>query len=411
MPLPAALAQLVNDPTFWMHYCHECNADDWGPARHPLYGRLQAEPVEITVAPGKSLRLTISEDTEHNTFYPLTIALDLIHPKLVEPVRVTSRASMGNWDGLRWEEVDLLGRCVALADPTIPHPGVIVALLSPLTPLAKNDDAEAVRPLLEAAWQPLDMPAWRTNWRIDQRDAREAEFEWKYAKQQGWTASQEMHGAWLTKRVLLSSRKSTNQTFPFSVLADYFDAAKKCYANARDPRWDQWNQGAVRDIAQRIFDDRDLTSAPVLADALEDAGETNDAIIDALRDISNQARQCCMVELIADVPRGAFLKRYFGKPWVPAKKGCWLIIASPATHTQPVVEALNGQLAMTQQGVLRGSTGASIGDPSTDRIYLDLICDLDSGLAMVSAILRQLNAPPETRIETYDPDHRFLPWQ
>ena len=45
-----------------------------------------------------------------------------------------------------------------------------------------------------------------------------------------------------------------------------------------------WNDGAVRKIAQLIYDDRAFDRLPLLADALEDAGCTDAAILAHCRD-------------------------------------------------------------------------------------------------------------------------------
>src|SRR5262249_19697164 len=48
---------------------------------------------------------------------------------------------------------------------------------------------------------------------------------------------------------------------------------------AMNPSWLIWHDGLLASIAQRIYDNRDFTDMPVLADALEEAGCTNQDIL------------------------------------------------------------------------------------------------------------------------------------
>ena len=49
--------------------------------------------------------------------------------------------------------------------------------------------------------------------------------------------------------------------------------------SASEPSWLAWNDGAIRKMAQLIYDDRAFDRLPLLADALEDAGCTDAAIL------------------------------------------------------------------------------------------------------------------------------------
>lgn len=51
------------------------------------------------------------------------------------------------------------------------------------------------------------------------------------------------------------------------------------------PNWLTWQQGTVPSIAQRIYDDEDFGALPILADALEEAGCAEKAILDHLRGV------------------------------------------------------------------------------------------------------------------------------
>jgi hypothetical protein len=50
-----------------------------------------------------------------------------------------------------------------------------------------------------------------------------------------------------------------------------------------DPAWLAWNNGTVRHLAQRIRETGETVLLPVLADALEEAGCTDAALLDHCR--------------------------------------------------------------------------------------------------------------------------------
>ncbi len=65
-----------------------------------------------------------------------------------------------------------------------------------------------------------------------------------------------------------------------------------------DPAWLGWNDSAIRKIAQTIYDTRAFDRLPVLADALEDAGCTDAAILAHCRERGEHVRGCWVVDLL-----------------------------------------------------------------------------------------------------------------
>ncbi len=59
-----------------------------------------------------------------------------------------------------------------------------------------------------------------------------------------------------------------------------------------------WNDGAVRKMAQVIYDDRAFDRLPLLADALEDAGCDTQEILDHCRSNGEHVRGCWVVDLL-----------------------------------------------------------------------------------------------------------------
>jgi hypothetical protein len=67
---------------------------------------------------------------------------------------------------------------------------------------------------------------------------------------------------------------------------------------AINPAWLAWNDGTVQKIAQAIYDERDFDRMPILADALEEAGCTNQDILDHCRSGGEHVRGCWVIDLV-----------------------------------------------------------------------------------------------------------------
>jgi hypothetical protein len=67
---------------------------------------------------------------------------------------------------------------------------------------------------------------------------------------------------------------------------------------AVEPEWLAWNGGAVVQLAQGIYDERRFQDLPVLADALEEAGCTEAAILEHCRQPGEHVRGCWVVDLL-----------------------------------------------------------------------------------------------------------------
>jgi hypothetical protein len=64
------------------------------------------------------------------------------------------------------------------------------------------------------------------------------------------------------------------------------------------PAWLTWNHGTVPAIARHIYEDRAFHDLPILADALEDAGCTDAAILGHCRGPGEHVRGCWVVDLL-----------------------------------------------------------------------------------------------------------------
>jgi hypothetical protein len=67
-----------------------------------------------------------------------------------------------------------------------------------------------------------------------------------------------------------------------------------------DPTWLVWNGGTVPALAERIYNERDWASLPVLADALEDAGCSSPEILIHCRGPGPHARGCWVLDLLLE---------------------------------------------------------------------------------------------------------------
>jgi hypothetical protein len=65
-----------------------------------------------------------------------------------------------------------------------------------------------------------------------------------------------------------------------------------------DPTWLTWHDGLLVSMAQRMYDSRDFSDMPVLADALEEAGCTDPDILAHCRGPGPYIRGCWVVDLL-----------------------------------------------------------------------------------------------------------------
>jgi hypothetical protein len=69
-----------------------------------------------------------------------------------------------------------------------------------------------------------------------------------------------------------------------------------------DPAWLEWNNRTVPRITERIYQKRRFADMPVLADALEDAGCTDAAILSHCREPREHVRGCWVLDLLRAEP-------------------------------------------------------------------------------------------------------------
>ena len=67
---------------------------------------------------------------------------------------------------------------------------------------------------------------------------------------------------------------------------------------AIDPAWLLWNHGAVKHIAEQISTSGNFTDMPILADALEDAGCTDEELLRHCRVGSGHVSGCWALDAV-----------------------------------------------------------------------------------------------------------------
>jgi hypothetical protein len=65
-----------------------------------------------------------------------------------------------------------------------------------------------------------------------------------------------------------------------------------------NPSWTTWHDGLLVSMAQKMYDSRDFSDMPILADALEDAGCTNQDILAHCRSGGEHVRGCWVLDAL-----------------------------------------------------------------------------------------------------------------
>ena len=80
------------------------------------------------------------------------------------------------------------------------------------------------------------------------------------------------------------------------MLRDIF--VNPCRPATLNPAWLTWHDGLLVSMAQKMYESRDFSDMPVLADALEEAGCTNPDILDHCRSGGEHVRGCWVVDAL-----------------------------------------------------------------------------------------------------------------
>jgi hypothetical protein len=407
MSLPEPVLRHTATPGFWADYLFEKGRP------RAAYPELGEAPIELPVCPGYRLTLRLGRH---------------LHPRLeLVPPRPDGPASIGYdadiWgdsrpDALRWEELDLIGRCLALNDPSLPHPGLAVLLLNRLTPVCLDTDADAVFPLLESAWRLLGAAPQGLEERVECNDRRHAGLAWAEIEHV-WALTQNAGAARLAGYHCSSLRSAGSPGFPFRQWAAFLEAAERHYASAACSSWLTANGGAAGMMARATAEAGGPDGAAVLADALEEAGCEHATVLDACRS-GDPARFGWVVELLLGLPRGSVLRRLFGP--TPHVRRTWHRFTiywpesagrSPLSPATGVAIAEEIEKALRAGGLVgRAGLDGTCGD-GTHTAQLILTArvrdERERGIEVIRSALLALDAPAGLRWQQDAPERRQVP--
>ncbi|MDP9798513.1 hypothetical protein J2S43_007025 [Catenuloplanes nepalensis] len=325
MPVPDALRALAGRSSFWAEWFFDSESEEGGSERPGLL-------VTLPVANGYRLHLDLDFARPHHLL------------ELAAPGFGVQEGVMLGWDApddghphvLRWPELDLIGRVIAMDDPSLTHPGLVVALLSRFTPVTLADDVPVARALFTAAfralrpspveagpeqepipffaesrWWPAPVdPEALTDTEIDRlltgHDGRRAGLDWDHHEALGWLATQRAERNELGFPIK-SLRTGTEHTFPFSGLAGLLTSARtRLTSEVYGAPW--CTTAAVVPLARRMVHAGDLSSVPALVEALEAAGCDHPAVLDALTEPLVPAEAAWVIEEMAGAAPGTLLR-------------------------------------------------------------------------------------------------------
>ncbi|BFU47994.1 hypothetical protein KRMM14A1004_62310 [Krasilnikovia sp. MM14-A1004] len=361
MPVSEALRRLSEDPGFWTGAPspppHPDAVSGPPPSVGPRHGGPRAGDAAAVPHPAE-MRVSLPVTAG----YALVLDIDLVAGERTLGLRVpaSSEPIQLGWMGpgrpypaaLRWWELDLCARVIALEDPTLPHPGLVVALLSPFAPATPDDDPAEIAAVRAAAYRALrrDMPPAGPNTAGPNTaglhtaalnaagpDAAgpgtagpgtagpgtagpgsagpEQEPLPLFADDRWWPRPQpapsprvldEATVAALAAPADVHLEVRAGRRFPRDELADLVRRAtarltghprEDCYATARP-------------LARHIAGSGDLRPVPRLLATLTEAGCDHPTVLDALSEPLVPLEACWMVETLAGVAPGSLLRRH-----------------------------------------------------------------------------------------------------
>lgn len=316
--------------------------------------------------------------------------------------------------------MDLFGRCLALNDPTLPHPGLPVLLLNRFAPLCLDTDVDAAFPLIEAAWRTLGLfTGQQLEEVIERYDRRHAEFTWRQ-EPVGWVLGQTEGAEERTGWTCYTLRQAENDDFPFQQWGEFVVAAERHYASAADPAWLSRNHGTAGNLAWSLAQNGDPDGAAVLADALQEAGCDHPTILGACRS-RDPAQFGWVLELLLGEPRGAVLRRILGP--TPRRRRTWyrFRIDWPELPRQPrgtvyagvgVARAITDALRahnLVGSAALIGSMSDGGGQWRTSSLSVSVRDDLERGIEVIRAALLAHEPPVGVAWRQDTPERRQIP--
>lgn len=296
MPISEVVRELSRDPGFWAGFLTGGDPAPAGPGGEAR--------VSLPVADGYGLVLDLDLSTgEH--------ALGLRQPAATEPVHLAGTGpGRGSPEVLRWSEVDLIGRVLAVDDPTLPHPGLPVALLSRFAPVTDADEPATARALLATAYRSL-----RREVRTVPAVVAEQEPLPMFAEPRWWPQPTQPCDRVISDRDIAgylaapatATPARAGPRFPTIGLAGLIRGARNRLGRIRQADW--YDGTRALPVARRICVTGDLSAVPALATLLEGDGCDHPTVLDALTGPVVPVEAAWVVETLAGVEPGTLLHR------------------------------------------------------------------------------------------------------
>jgi hypothetical protein len=291
MPVSEVLRLLSQDPAFWTG--GTIGIEDFPERLH----------ISFPVVGGYSLVLDI--DLAAGDRY-----LGLRRPASSEPVQLGWAPADGPYPAaLQWWELESFARVIALEDPMLPHPGLVMALLSPFAPAGADDDPAEIAAVREAAYRSLRREVPETT----PRGPEQAPLP-LFADERWWPVPpvpspqvlDEAAIAALSAPAEARLQVRTASRFPHEDLSDLVRRASAVLTLL--PHHEAY--AGTRPLARRIADSGDLAGVPALLGALTEAGCDHPTVLDALSEPLVALEACWMVETLAGAQPGTLLRHH-----------------------------------------------------------------------------------------------------
>ncbi|GAA3247647.1 hypothetical protein ACFO1B_38805 [Dactylosporangium siamense] len=366
MPLPTELRTRLEDPDFWRAYCFDVGADD--AADEDEEPDVEVVPLGAVFPVGGGYALVLDFDTGFGI-----VRLGMRTPDSASTLEL-GWDDQAHWhpDALRWTELDLIARAAAVVDPTLRHPGPVLALAARFVVLDHGDDLDAITPLMDAAFgspppprvetdpmtptlpidfgPPVPVAVWwpRTRAWLHRVDGRHSGVAWR--QEAGtWTVDQD--DSVDVDRYLYTLRRPDGE-FPFAAWRDLLTAAETTLATG------------------------DLPAA------------------------SGPAEQCWIDEERAGLPRGSLVAARFGVSPLRDSRLHRLRLELPVGgHAYAVRVDLHRTLREADLGWAEtsGSTPAPGGGQAMT-ISIGVVDSVEAGVALIQQVLRRHRTGPEARL-------------
>lgn len=397
---PTLVSELTREIQFWSDYHFESKVK-YGSEAYQRYAPLNDDPI----------RLSFHEGAEMIVY----AGIEGLFAEFAERGR-SQPVEMGRDDGfrpfphcLRWAELDLLGRAIALSEPSLRHPGIFVALLARLAPITDDKDAEHAVPLLESAFRSLiKLDARAFQHLLRHFDHRAAHFRWENVQGYGWSIHQSREARDVTG-IPLYTERSAGGGFPNEAFRVAIENLRVRFGESLKENWFVANEKAILSNALVAAEKRNPPRLRDLSRVLESSNCPFPALIESCRS-GDEAQGIWALEFLLNLEPGALSSHWFGPtPYISIP--VWsLSLTLPALRRNPspesIVERLDQALSANNEGSARIS-GWGADDTGTMQLAMVTVTlngSFDIVFARMLRVLRDAKASQHTEVAWFGPE-------